>query len=336
MAKVELRILNRQQVNDLKPENGTLVELIAEGLKAHALGNVVLPPKAHIDLDSRFNGHFNILVGWAAPADFAGVKVISDYVDNYKHGLPSEVAMLTLYDPRLGVPVAILDATDLTTWRTGAVTAIGARHLAPPNAKVLAHIGARGTAFSNIELLSREHEFREIRIHSLRPASRERLAQRVREELHLPAKAVDSTQAAVADADIVIEATRLESAQVLIRDEWLKADCLLVCYGWKMAVDPQTVLTASKVVVDDWKQCCVGGQLHDMIVRNDLTADMIHAEIGEIVAGRKSGRSQMDGRIVFWHRGFAISDIMLGRAILDRAVATRTGQGFTLFDGSDE
>jgi alanine dehydrogenase len=336
MAKVELRILNRQQVNDLKPERGELVEIIAEGLRAHALGNVVLPPKAHIDLDSRFNGHFNILVGWAGPADLAGVKVISDYVDNFKHGLPSEVALLTLYDPRFGTPVAILDATDLTTWRTGAVTALGARHLAPKDAKVLAHIGARGTAFSNIELLSREHEFEDIRIHSLRPESRERLAQRVRDDLHLPARAVDSTQAAVADADIVIEATRLESAKILIRDEWLKRDCLLVCYGWKMAVDPQTVLTASKVVVDDWNQCCVGGQLHDMIVRNQLTAEMIHAEIGEVLAGRKSGRSETDGRIVFWHRGFAISDIMLGRAILVRAIANSVGLGFTLFDVPDE
>ena len=336
MAKVSFRILDRQQVNELKPDGAALLEIVERGLRAHALGDVVLPPKAHIDLDQRFNGHFNILVGWAGPAQLAGVKVISDYMDNYKHGLPSEVALLTLYEPAMGVPVALLDATDLTTWRTGAVTTLGARYLAHKDSKILGHIGARGTAFSNIELLAREHTFDEIRIHSRRPESRERLAERVRSELHLHAVAVASSEAAVTGADIVIEATRLEKPQVLIQDEWLKKDCLLVCYGWKMAVDPRTVLTASKVVVDDWNQCCVGGQLHDLIVRGDLTREKVHAEIGEVVAGRKRGRESADGRIVFWHRGFAISDIMLGGAIVDRAEKENVGSSFTLFDGPDE
>ena len=71
-----------------------------------------------------------ILAGWSGPVDTAGVKVVGDYVENYKHGLPSEVALLILFEPRVGVPKAIMDATDVTTHRTGAVTGIGARHLA--------------------------------------------------------------------------------------------------------------------------------------------------------------------------------------------------------------
>ncbi|ARP80423.1 hypothetical protein CAL12_05965 [Bordetella genomosp. 8] len=336
MAKVDFRILNREQVSDLIPAGAELVDIVARGLQAHAQGKVVLPPKAHVDLDDRFNGHLNILVGWAEPAGLSGVKVISDYVDNYKLGLPSEVAMLTLYDPKTGVPVAIIDATDITTWRTGAVTTIGARHLAPSGSKILGHIGARGTAFANIALMARQFDLEEVRIHSKRSETRELLAKRVREELKIKAVAVDSTEAAVRDADIVVEATRLEKPEILIRDAWLKPDCLLVCYGWKMAVDPATVLTASKVVVDDWRQCCVGGQLHELIVQGKLTRDMLHAEIGEIVDGSRAGREEGDGRIVFWHRGFAISDIMVGRAVIDRAQARGVGTSFTLFDGPDE
>lgn len=104
------------------PPMSKVVDIIETGLAAHGRKEVVLPPKSHIQLDDRYNGHFNILVGWAKPNDTAGVKVIGDYVDNYRHGLPSEVAVLTLYDPRKGVPRAIMDATDLTTARTGAVT----------------------------------------------------------------------------------------------------------------------------------------------------------------------------------------------------------------------
>lgn len=336
MAKVQFRILNREQVAQLMPQGNELVDLVARGLRAHAEREVVLPPKGHIHLDDRFNGHFNVLVGWAQPAELAGVKVISDYVDNYKAGLPSEVAMLTLYDPKLGVPVALMDATDITTWRTGAVTVTGVRHLAPARSRILGHIGARGTAFANIALMARELDLQQVRIHSKRRESREALAQRVRSELKLDAVAVESAQDAVRDADIVIEATRLEQPQVLIRDEWLKKDCLLVCYGWKMAVDPQIVLTASKVVVDDWAQCCVGGQLHPLIVDGRLTRGKVHAEIGEVVAGMRPGREAADGRIVFWHRGFAISDIMVGSAVLARAKAQGVGMDFTLFDGADE
>ena len=135
MASVSFRYLNRLQVKSLMPPEARMIELVESGLAAHGRREVVLPPKSHIQLDDRYNGHFNILVGWAAPNDTAGVKVIGDFVDNYKHGLPSEVAMLTLYDPRTGVPRALMDATDITTERTGAVTAIGARHLAPKNSK---------------------------------------------------------------------------------------------------------------------------------------------------------------------------------------------------------
>src|SRR6516165_7221039 len=117
MARVEFRFLDRSQLRSLLPSPAQLLAIVEDGLKAHGRGEVVLPPKAHVDLDDRYKGHFNILPGWAGTVDMAGVKVIGDYVDNYRLGLPSEVAMLTLYDPRSGVPLALMDATDLTTER---------------------------------------------------------------------------------------------------------------------------------------------------------------------------------------------------------------------------
>jgi alanine dehydrogenase len=310
-------------------------QLIEAGLVAHGRREVVMPPKAHIQLDDRYNGHFNILVGWAGPNDTAGVKVVGDFVDNYNHGLPSEVAMLTLYDPHTGVPRGLMDATDLTTERTGAVTAVGAKYLAPKNSKIIGHVGARGTAFANIAKLARQFEIAEVRITSKRKETREALAKRV-EDCGIRALAVDTAEEACRGADIVVEATRLETPEILIRDEWLQPNSLLVTYGWKMAVDPATVRSASKVVVDDWEQCCRGGQLHSMIVSGELTKETIHAEIGEIAGGAKSGREDSDGRIVFWHRGFAISDIMLGAEILKSAEARNIGTPLVLFDQADE
>jgi len=336
MARVSFRYLDRAEVKSMLPPIDTLLDVVETGLVAHGRKEVVLPPKAHIQLDDRYNGHFNILVGWAGPNDTAGVKVIGDFVDNYRHGLPSEVAMLTLYDARIGIPKAVMDATDLTTERTGAVTGIGAKYLSPKNPRALGHIGARGTAFANIAILARQFDISVVRINSKRRETREALAARVRSECGISAIAVETVEEACQGADIVVEATRLEAPEVLIQDAWLKKDCLLITYGWKMAVDPKTVRSASKVVVDDWEQCCKGGQLHPMILSGELTRKNLHAEIGEIAAGLKTGREAGDGRIVFWHRGFAISDIMLGAHVLASAERRGVGRELELFDLPDE
>lgn len=90
----------------------------------------------------------------------AGVKVVSDFVCNYERGLPSEMAVLTLFDPQTGMPQAILDAGGITDMRTGAVTAIGATYLARKDSKVLGHIGARGTEYWHVRLLDSLFPFR--------------------------------------------------------------------------------------------------------------------------------------------------------------------------------
>ena len=94
------------------------------------MAETVIEPRVHLEPDPSFRGHFNVLRGYVAPLDVAGVKIVGDYVDNYLQGLPSEFGILNLFDPRTGTPRAILDATAITDMRTGAVTAIGAKHLA--------------------------------------------------------------------------------------------------------------------------------------------------------------------------------------------------------------
>jgi ornithine cyclodeaminase len=336
VAKVEFLFLDRQTVKSLLPDTRALLEIVEGGLAAHGRREVVLPPKSHLVLDDRFNGHFNILTGYVAPADMAGVKVIGDYVDNYRHGLPSEIALLTLYDPRTGAPRALLDATVLTWLRTGAVTGIGARHLARTDSRIVGHVGARGTAFGNLQALASLFDLQEIRIASNRRETREALAREVEEKLQVRARPVDTVEAACRDADIVVEATRLERPQILIEDAWLKPGSLLVTYGWVMAVDPATVTTVDKRVVDDWEQCRKGGALHPLITSGVLRDEHIHAEIGQIVCGERPGRSNAEERILFWHRGFAVSDIVLGSWIVDQARQQQLGQTLTLWDGPDE
>ena len=149
----------------------------------------------------------------------AGVKVVGDFVDNYRIGLPSEMALLSLFDPTTGMPKAIVDATAITEMRTGAITAIGARHLARPDARVLGHIGARGTAYWNVRLLDRLFDFAEIRVHSRRPESRDAFARRLSADLGKSCVATtDDWRSCVEGADIVVEASRLRTPTPLLRD----------------------------------------------------------------------------------------------------------------------
>ncbi len=336
MQTISLRFLNRAQVEALAPQPAELIWVVAAGLAAHGRGDVVMPPKAHLRLDHLYDGHFNILSGYVGPIGRAGVKVVGDYVENWRYGLPSELALLTLYDPRTGTPCCIMDATALTWMRTGAVTAAGAMHLARPDASIITHIGARGTAFSNLRMLASQFPLTEIRVCSHRRETRERLAARVQAELGIHTVPMDDIEVAAADADIVVEATRLTEAQTLLPASSLKPGALLVTYGWVRAIDPALPRAADMLVMDDWAQCCLGGQLHDLIVSGELRREHVHAEIGEIVCGAKPGRTLEDQRIVFWHRGFAVSDVMLGDWILRRAEAEGVGTILPLADVAEE
>ncbi len=304
-----------------------MIAAVAEGLRAHATGQVVLPPKYHLSLEERHNGHFNILPGYVESSGVAGVKVVGDYVDNYRHGMPSEIGLTVLYDGETGAPFALLDATLLTWMRTGAVTAIGARHLARRDSRVIAHIGARGTALYNLVFLSALFPDAELRIASKRPESREALAARLEPLVGAEVVLAASVADAVEGADIVVDASRLERPEVLFRREQLASGALVVPYGAVMSTEASLPLEADKLVVDDWAQAAAAGhgQYCALITDGTLRREHLHAEIGQIVAGNRPGRERADELIVFWHRGFAISDIVIGTLAYERARAAGVG-----------
>jgi ornithine cyclodeaminase len=327
VTALDVLFLSQGDVESLAIEPREVVEAVEAALRAQGEGLVVLEPREHLVPDPAFGGHFNLLRAYVAPLGLAGVKVVGDYVRNYELGLPSELALLTLYDPRTGAPLAIVDATELTGWRTGATTAVGARYLARPGARVLGHVGARGTAYWNVTMLDAIVGFDEIRVTSRRAESREAFGRRLEEALGKPVRVVATIRETVEGADVVVEATRLERPEPILRTEWLAAGALVVPYGTMSAVDLALTDAADKVVVDDWGQCRSGrfGALRAHVDSGRLTADTLHAELGEIVVGAKPGRERDDERIVFWHRGLATADVAVGALLYDRARATGAG-----------
>ncbi|WP_116521728.1 ornithine cyclodeaminase family protein [Achromobacter insuavis] len=329
MQSIDITYLNGPDVRALGLTDAEILAAVQSALDAQGRGQTVIEPRVHLVPESSEKGHFNVLRGYIAPLHVAGVKVVSDFVDNYKVDLPSEMALLNLFDPVNGKPLAVVDATAITDMRTGAVTALGAKYLARKDSKVLGHIGARGTSYWNVRLLDSLYDFDEIRVHSRRPESQQAFGERLSRDLGKPVKVVNDWESCVRGADIVVEASRLPQPTPLLKTEWIKPGALVMPYGTMSAVELSLTDIMSKVVVDDWGQCRKGlpyGALRAHVDSDRITEENLHAELGQIVAGLKPGRERDDETILFWHRGLSTTDIALGHAMLEKARKMGLGQ----------
>ncbi len=319
-----LRFVSGPDIDALGLTPDDVVAAAGDVVAAHGRGETVFEPRTHLVPDNGGRGHFNVLRGHVSSLGergVSGVKVVGDFVPNYELGLPSELALLTLYDPWTGVPQAIVDATLITEVRTGAMTAVGARHLARPDARVLGHVGARGTAHSNVVMLDAMFDLTEIRVTSRRPESREAFAAQLRDELDTPVVVTENVAETLDGADLAVEATRLTEPAPLVTPDLLAPGSLLIPYGTVSALDPRLLDVIDKVVVDDWREAQAGqfGALRPHLRSGALTRETLHAEIGEVVTGKRPGRERDDERILFWHRGLSILDVAVGQLILERA-----------------
>ena len=329
MGPLNVKYLNGLDVAELALTDEEILGPVEECIRAQGNGQTVIEPRVHLVPESSEKGHFNVLRGVIRPMGLAGIKVVGDFVGNYREGLPSELAILYLANPENGVPIALIDATAITDMRTGAVTALGGKYLGKRGSKVLGHIGARGSAYYNVRLLNHLFDFEEIRVHSRRPESRGAFAERLTRELGKPVRVVDDWESCIRDADIVVEASRLPQPAPLLKTEWVKPGALVVPYGTMSALELSLTDIMDKMVVDDWGQCRKGlpfGALRRHVDLGKLHEGNLHAELGQIVAGARPGRELDAETILFWHRGLSITDIALGHAMLEKAAVMNVGQ----------
>ncbi len=328
MSEIYLHYLNHLDVQALAMTDAEIVAAVEQGLLAQGRGETTIEPRMHLVPEKDYPGHFNVLRGYIRPLGVAGVKVVGDFYRNYQVGLPSELALLNLFDPKTGVPVAIVDASDITDMRTGAITAIGAKHLARKNSKILGHIGARGTSYWNVRLLHSIFKFDEIRVHSRRPESRNAFAERLERDLGMKITVTEDWESCVRGADIVVEASRLEKPEPVLKTEWIKKGACVIPYGTMSAVELSLTDIMDKMVMDDWGQAKAGpfGALRAHVDSGRLSETTLHAELCQIVAGLKPGRESDDETNLFWHRGLSLSDIALGAAMLAKAKTLGLGQ----------
>jgi ornithine cyclodeaminase/alanine dehydrogenase-like protein (mu-crystallin family) len=240
----------------------------------------------------------------AVAEDAMGAKLVSFYPGNAETGLATHFAMILLFRPDTGEPLAVMDGRLITEMRTAAVSAAVTKYLAARDSRVLALLGSGVQAHAHLEALSRVRQFREVRVWSRTAAHAERFA----EQHHAEAM---SAEDAVRGADVIVTATG--AVEPILEGAWLKPGAHVNAVGsprpdWRELDD---AAMANTVVVDSRE--AVLKESGDVI----LSGATIYAEAGELFAGVK--RPPAAATTVFKSVGIAIEDIAAAKLVYDAA-----------------
>jgi ornithine cyclodeaminase/alanine dehydrogenase len=317
---MKTRVLTQSDVRDLL-DMEQAVEAVERAFAAHGRGETLMPVKVYLELP-QFHGDFRAMPAYLEGS--AGVKWVNSHPENpSRHGLPSVLGMYILSDPETAVPLAVMDATWLTAVRTGAAAGVATRYLGPRQVDRVGFVGTgvqARTLYSALRVVCGEFEV----VASDRDPE---AAVRFSSEVGGRTGSVEEASS----CDVVCTAT--PSHRPVVRREWVRSGALVNAMGadahGKQELDPR-LLRDGKIVVDDWEQACASGEVNVPLASGDLTSREIHAALGEIVAGEKSGR-EGDEITVFDSTGLAVQDVALARLVFDRAKERDAGSEVDFF-----
>jgi ornithine cyclodeaminase/alanine dehydrogenase len=305
---------------------GKTIDAVREAYIAFAKGRVQLAPVAHLDV-KQYNGEVDIKPGYVEDIGIIGTKIASGYYDNHKLGLPPGVAVIVLMDLKTSMPIAIMDGTYITAYRTGAAGAVAADVLARKNSKRVGIVGTGTQGRMQIIALRELFKIEEVRAWDIVGDAAKRYAKEMSENLGIEVNAFSDVEKVVRDVDIVVTVT--PSREALVKSDWIGEGVHINAIGadgpGKQELDPKIVANASKVVVDSLAQCRRIGEIQHALGQNLITEDGVHAEIGQILTGDKSGRESDKEITLFDSTGLAAQDIAAGYVVYKEAKDRRLG-----------
>ena len=277
-----------------------------------------------------------------------GEKWYGSNIANRERGLPRSILTTLLNDPDTGAPIAFLSANALSSTRTGAIPAVGARYFAKNNTKVLSEIGAgvigRACVAALMVVLK---QVEEIRIYDINQDAAQKYCQELSETYGVRAVAVESVEAAVRGADVINVATA-GAVSPEIQDEWLKEGVLLTLPA-SAALSLNTMKSA-RIVVDNWKMyeayaqelrglpggyaanlSGICGYLMDLVEGGEIPQQDI-VNLGDVIAGKQEGRRDDQERVIFILDGMPIEDLAWGYTVYENAKEMGLGTKLNLWE----
>lgn len=298
-----------------------LIDAMESAVAAFSAGRVKQPVRTVLETPG---GFFATMPAYLGSTPAMGAKLVTVYHDNLRKGLTSHLATIILLDPDTGALLATMDGRYITEARTAAVSAVAARYLALPDASTLAIIGSGVQARSHLEALSLVRKFADIRCWSPTQANVRKF---VDESKGLPVRAADSAESATSGADIVVLVTA--SPTPVISDAWVKPGACVIAVGAcrpsQREMDPALVARARLIVDTRAAALQESGDVVMGIQEGRFTADHIAAELGEVVANPKLGRTSADQITIFKSLGMAVEDVAAADLAYRRAAQVARG-----------
>jgi len=329
---MEILFLNRSTLQELLSMK-EIFEAVEESFKQKGIGQVVMPPKVYVHLE-RYHGNFRAMPAYLPNIDAAGVKIVNAHPRNPETvDLPSVMACILLIDPKTGAPLCLMEGGWLTAMRTGAAGGVAAKYLAREDSETVAMIGAGVQA--RTQLLALDHvldHLREVHVVDRNESVRERYVKDMRGETNAEIMSSSKVEDALQEADILVTVT--PSTSPLVDNSWVSNGTHVNAIGadapGKQELDPK-ILKRAKIVVDDFDQATHSGEVNMPLTEEILDRSDIYAELGEIVAGKKSGRISADEITLFDSTGLAIQDISSAWCVYELAKKRNVGEWLRLW-----
>ena len=304
--------LSRKDVQGLL-DIAAVIESVEKAFKDWSLGKAKMPAKAYLTLSQ---GDFR-----AMPATIpgcAGMKWVNVHPKNPSLGLPSIMAILIYSDPLTGYPLAVMDATDITAYRTGATAAIASKYLARKDSHTLGIIGTGRQAYTQLLAHAKLFDLRLIKVFDRLKTATDKFIKSFPE---YPVQACSLEKAAASD----IVCTLTPAREPFLKREWVIPGTHINAIGadaeGKEELEP-SILKEAIIVVDDLEQASAAGEINVPLRKGLIGIGDVHSTLGEIIAGKKRGREDNKAITVFDSTGVAIEDLAAAKLVYEKAKET--------------
>ena len=319
LAVSRVLYLSRADVEAVALDVRTIVELLERAFREKGEGKVELPPKPgiHPKPDAFLHAMAASIPGMQA----AGLKWVAGFPENPARGLPYVSGLLILNDVETGLPLAVMDATWITAWRTGAATALAARYLARPDSSVAAMLACGVQGRTNLEALAALFPLRTVYAYDVRREIQDRYVREMSARLQLEVVGVSEPRQAVAAADLVVTAGPiLKQPQPTIDRGWLREGAFGSAVDYDSYWKGAALAEMDRIATDDLAQLRYTRGLGYFRETPEPYADL-----GELVTGRKPGRESPRERTLAMNLGLALDDVAVAPEVLRRALERGIG-----------
>jgi len=294
-----------------------IIPAVEDAFRQWALGQAQMPPKSYLTVDK---GDFR-----AMPASLpgaAGLKWVNVHPGNPARNLPTVMAVIIYNDPATGYPLAVMDGTDITAYRTGAASAVASKYLARQNSRTLGLVGAGRQSYTQLMAHAAIYDLQLIKVYDISGASVERLV-RAFPQYRIEAHTLPDVMA----SDIVCTVT--PAHQPIVKKEWVRPGVHINAVGadahGKEELDSE-ILNEAIIFVDDMRQASTSGEINVPLDRGLLNPSRIRGSLSDLVGGLKTGRTSDKEITVFDSTGLAIEDIACAHLIYEKV---KDREGYT-------